>query len=549
MTVFEYDAFISHTSEDKENVMRPLVAELQKYGLNIWLDELTLRVGDSLRASIEEGLAQSRFGVVVFSHAFFSKNWPPAELNALFAREMAGQKVILPVWHGVTSEDMLRYAPIQADKLAANTSLGIPTVAKRLVEVIRPETFLIDVARKDAGLANSRLIEQLETRYPRYGFRIVTGEHADAVLSTPGLIGTQWTSGERIDICVKDPSALSSNPPSFSCKFVGTGITKIQEALRTGRAQKFLADEFMDFTSSLPLAEDVDSQDLSGRELHLIPKLPASTQTVTARVVFGIPPDEVVFPVVDFRGVRAGLEEVEILGTRKSLPFALRLTIPLHGPPTRVRFDIDFVGRDFRSIQIFSRGIAALRKSGRIKAVNLETEALLFQGEDVKLGTGGLDRKAFDAFVDDVVAIEEFYDVPLAWPSSFDDGDFRSMELLQCLKDDRPFEGTFTFTTETTKRDSEEENERILRGIDSGTMSLWVEPKEPSKFVLFGTCVFSGLVRIVVERAEVLNAHAAKAAFLLAPPGGAVSVAIRSCSPVSLRIVGERPPSGPDAGI
>jgi hypothetical protein len=123
------------------------------------------------------------------------------------------------------------------------------------------------------------------------------------------------------------------------------------------------------------------------------------------------------------------------------------------------------------------------------------------------------------------------------------------MELLQCLKDDRPFEGTFTFTTETTKRDSEEENERILRGIDSGTMSLWVEPKEPSKFVLFGTCVFSGLVRIVVERAEVLNAHAAKAAFLLAPPGGAVSVAIRSCSPVSLRIVGERPPSGPDAGI
>jgi hypothetical protein len=52
MTVFQYDVFVSHTSEDKEDVVRPLVAELRKYGLNIWFDELTLRVGDSLRASI-----------------------------------------------------------------------------------------------------------------------------------------------------------------------------------------------------------------------------------------------------------------------------------------------------------------------------------------------------------------------------------------------------------------------------------------------------------------------------------------------------------------
>jgi hypothetical protein len=77
MTVFQYDVFVPHTSEDKEDVVRPLVAELRKYGLNIWFDELTLRVGDSLRASIEAGLAQSRFGVVVFSHAFFGRNWLP----------------------------------------------------------------------------------------------------------------------------------------------------------------------------------------------------------------------------------------------------------------------------------------------------------------------------------------------------------------------------------------------------------------------------------------------------------------------------------------
>jgi hypothetical protein len=63
----------------------------KKYGLTIWFDELTLRVGNSLRVSIEARLAQSRFGVVIFSHAFFSKNWAQAELNALFAREMQGK--------------------------------------------------------------------------------------------------------------------------------------------------------------------------------------------------------------------------------------------------------------------------------------------------------------------------------------------------------------------------------------------------------------------------------------------------------------------------
>jgi hypothetical protein len=549
MTVFQYDVFVSHTSEDKEDVVRPLVAELRKYGLNIWFDELTLRVGDSLRASIEAGLAQSRFGVVVFSHAFFGKKWPPPELNALFAREMSGQKVILPVWHGVTGEDMLRYAPIQADKCATNTSIGIPAVAKRLVEVIRPEAFRIGVARKDAGLASSRLIEQLEAKYPGYGFRVITGERPDAVPTAQGVIGTQWADGERIDVCVKDPSVLSSNPPTFSGTLVGKGITKFQEALRTGRAQKFLSDEFKNFSSSLPLADGVTGQDPGDPELHLIPKLPESTQTVTARVAFGTPPDEVVFPVMDFKGVRVGLEEVEIVGARKSLPFALRLTIPLHGSPARMGMDIELAGRDFRKIQLFSRGIAALRKSGRIEVVNLETEAILFKGEEVKLGPSELDQKAFDTFVDDVVALEEFYGVSLSWPSSFDDDDFRSLELLQCLKDNRPFEGVFTFTTIATKKDSEQENARILQSLDAATSSIWVQPKEPSQFLLFGTPVFTGLVGTFVERAEILDADAAKSAFRSAPPGSTVSIEIRSCSPVSLRMVEAPSPSASHAAV
>lgn len=274
MGPFNYDAFISHAFEDKEDLVRPLVSELRKYDLRIWFDELTLRVGDSLRASIEAGLAESEFGIVVFSHAFFSKHWPPAELNALFAREMQGTKVTLPVWHGLTHEDLLRYAPIQADKFAANSSDGIRAVARKLVDVIRPEAFRVEVSLEDAGRANSRLIEQLEERYPGYGFQVVHAEPAVAPSVAPGFVGSVTHGCERINISAKDPSVL---PGSFSCRFIGTGTTKFQEMLRTGRTQKLLADEFDDFRSTLPLTENVawhgpDSEASSSRSYRHPPR-------------------------------------------------------------------------------------------------------------------------------------------------------------------------------------------------------------------------------------------------------------------------------------
>jgi hypothetical protein len=51
----DWDAFISHASEDKDQIARPLYLQLQELGLRIWFDEFTLTVGDSLRRSIDKG--------------------------------------------------------------------------------------------------------------------------------------------------------------------------------------------------------------------------------------------------------------------------------------------------------------------------------------------------------------------------------------------------------------------------------------------------------------------------------------------------------------
>lgn len=134
----EHDLFISHASEDKDVFVRPLAHSLQNVGLRVWYDEFTLRLGDSLRASIERGLAHSRYGIVVLSPSFFAKAWPQAELNGLFARELISGKVILPIWHDVTRDDVLRHVPMLADKLAVQSSEGLSEVVRRIVEVTGP---------------------------------------------------------------------------------------------------------------------------------------------------------------------------------------------------------------------------------------------------------------------------------------------------------------------------------------------------------------------------------------------------------------------------
>lgn len=112
------------SSEDKDSVARPLAEELSKLGLDVWLDEYELRVGDSLRESIDSGLAACDFGTVVLSESFFAKRWPQSELDGLFAKEVAARrKVILPVWHGLGVEDITRHSPLLAGRLGVITSL------------------------------------------------------------------------------------------------------------------------------------------------------------------------------------------------------------------------------------------------------------------------------------------------------------------------------------------------------------------------------------------------------------------------------------------
>jgi WD40 repeat protein len=135
----EYDVYIVHASEDKNGFVQQLVQSLREHGLKVWYDEEILRLGDPLRKSIDIGLRNSRFGVVVISPDFFKKAWAQRELDGLIALENDGRKRVLPIWHEIDERQVRCFSPTLADRLGINTSSGVNTVVRRILDAVGVE--------------------------------------------------------------------------------------------------------------------------------------------------------------------------------------------------------------------------------------------------------------------------------------------------------------------------------------------------------------------------------------------------------------------------
>jgi hypothetical protein len=182
--------FISHASEDKEAIARPLAEQLRAHGCTVWFDDYELVLGDSLRAKIGDGLRHSRVGVVILSHNFFAKRWPRWELDGLTARQLAGEEnVILPVLHELAEADVRSYSPSLADLVAAKSSDGVEAVAESVVRVL---TKRLAGGEPDAVLAEARRPPVAPVSRWRLIFRRATkrsGVRTTAALATVAAAG------------------------------------------------------------------------------------------------------------------------------------------------------------------------------------------------------------------------------------------------------------------------------------------------------------------------------------------------------------------------
>lgn len=137
-TPIKYDVFISHASEDKDDFVRPLAEYLNSLGLKVWYDELTLAWGDKLAGSIDKGLVNSKYGVVVLSKYYINKHWTKYELEGLLAREVDGNKILLPIWHNISKNELMAFSPTLANTLALNSTMfTIEEIAEKLQELLQ----------------------------------------------------------------------------------------------------------------------------------------------------------------------------------------------------------------------------------------------------------------------------------------------------------------------------------------------------------------------------------------------------------------------------
>ncbi|MCB2154147.1 TIR domain-containing protein, partial [bacterium] len=106
---FQYDVFISHSSQDK-SIVRPLAERLRDDGLSVWFDEWEIGLADSIPSKIEHGLEHSRVLIFCMSANAFGSDWARLESYTFRFRDPLNKE--------------RRFIPLRLDDAPIKGSLG-----------------------------------------------------------------------------------------------------------------------------------------------------------------------------------------------------------------------------------------------------------------------------------------------------------------------------------------------------------------------------------------------------------------------------------------
>ncbi|MEN3368698.1 MAG: hypothetical protein V7609_841 [Verrucomicrobiota bacterium] len=89
--------FLSHPSADNK-LAKQIAEDLQQAGIDVWLDEAEILVGDRIIAKIAEGISKSQFLAVMLSKKSQESNWVEKEVSVKLTEEINSQKTcVLPI--------------------------------------------------------------------------------------------------------------------------------------------------------------------------------------------------------------------------------------------------------------------------------------------------------------------------------------------------------------------------------------------------------------------------------------------------------------------
>ncbi len=109
----DYEIFISHASEDRPEVARPIHAACERLGLKAFLDEEHIAWGENFTHKINSALGAARTVLCIISPVSVTKQWPMAEVNTSLSLEIAGKKEVFCL---IVGRPDLSHLPLIAGK-------------------------------------------------------------------------------------------------------------------------------------------------------------------------------------------------------------------------------------------------------------------------------------------------------------------------------------------------------------------------------------------------------------------------------------------------
>lgn len=130
----QYDVFLSFATPD-ETAAGNLRDELQARGLEVWMADAQVSLGQSLVTEIDKGLGSSRFGICFVTQAYVDPNrfWPRQELAAM----IMGRKRVIPILSGLEFDDVEVFSSLLGDRKGLSTDThGLDEIAELIVEAV-----------------------------------------------------------------------------------------------------------------------------------------------------------------------------------------------------------------------------------------------------------------------------------------------------------------------------------------------------------------------------------------------------------------------------
>lgn len=128
----EYDVFLSFATPD-EIIAGNLRDELQARGLQVWMADAQVALGDSLVTGIDNGLGSSRLGICFVTEAYIDPKrfWPRQELAAM----IMGRKRVIPILFGLEFGEVEAFSSLLGDRKGLSADAhGLDEIAELIVE-------------------------------------------------------------------------------------------------------------------------------------------------------------------------------------------------------------------------------------------------------------------------------------------------------------------------------------------------------------------------------------------------------------------------------